>query len=220
MLSCTARSSFAVWLFGPPLMNRILTSSGGVCVPRSDQTLGGFSNPNDGPASAPAPFRMPDKRIDDAFCHAGPRGISKEDRPELFRATHAVVADMTREGSLRGAWKGGHDVSGHTFILILSSLLLLEELTPYLAQYCSAVLPPSLSASIVSWIPRSLRATKDPYRGERAGASIAATSFVLALVGLWLFSLVNTSLFFHTPAEKFSGALIAVVSWVLLPKGG
>lgn len=202
-------------------MNRILTSSGGVCVPRSDHTLGGFSNPNDGPASAPAPFRMPDKRIDDAFCHAGPRGISKEDRPELFRATHAVVADMTREGSLRGACeceeeekastrhgeqtltcfshaaycagKGGHDVSGHTFILILSSLLLLEELTPYLAQYFSAVLPPSLSANIVSFIPRSLRATKDPYRRERAGASIAATSFVLALVGLWLFSLVNTS---------------------------
>lgn len=72
-------------------------------MPR-ESAISGFSNPS-GSASAPAPFRMPDKRIDDAFCHAGPRGISKAEQPELFRATHAVISDMTASGSLRGACK-------------------------------------------------------------------------------------------------------------------
>lgn len=51
-------------------------------------------------------------------------------------------------------------------------------------------------------------------------ASLAATWFILLLVSLWTFSLVNTALFFHTPSEKVSGALIALSSWFLLPKGG
>lgn len=118
------------------------------------------------------------------------------------------------------AGQGGHDASGHVFILMLSSLLLLEEVTPYLSYYGQAVLPASLSARLSPLLPRSLRAKRDPYRGPRALPSIAATTATLILVGLWVFSLVNTSLYFHTPAEKASGALFALVSWFVLPKGG
>ncbi|CAO1620413.1 unnamed protein product [Jaminaea pallidilutea] len=210
--------TFAVWLFGPPLMHRILTSSGGICVPRSD-TLSGFSNPSGSASSAPK-VSMPQSGIDDAFCYAGPRGISREERPDLFRAAHAVVTDSVAGGRLKGSWQGGHDASGHVFILMLSSLLLLEEATPYLSYYGQAVLPAALSARLSPLLPRSLRAKRDPYRGPRALPSIAATTATLILVGLWVFSLVNTSLYFHTPAEKASGALFALVSWFVLPKGG
>lgn len=92
---------FAVWLFGPPLMHRILTSSGGICVPRSD-TLSGFSNPSGSASSAPK-VSMPQSGIDDAFCYAGPRGISREERPDLFRAAHAVVTDSIAGGRLKGS---------------------------------------------------------------------------------------------------------------------
>ncbi|CAO1630870.1 unnamed protein product [Parajaminaea phylloscopi] len=205
--------SFAVWLFGPSIMQRILTSSGGVCVPRDDFT-------SVGRAGDTFPLPLPETRIDDAFCRAGSRGISKEERPELFRTAHAIVSDRSAGGKLRGSWKGGHDASGHVFILILSSLLLLEEFTPYLSHFGQAVLPAGLSSTVTSIVPASVRATRNPYRGQQRTASLAASVTALALVGLWTFSLVNTSLFFHTPAEKVSGALMAFVSWALLPKGG
>lgn len=116
--------------------------------------------------------------------------------------------------------RGGHDVSGHTFILILSSLFLLEDLTPFLSQYFAAALPPPLSAKLADLIPRSLRSTRNPYAGANGPACLAATSFALGLISLWIFCLVNTSLFFHTPLEKFSGAFIALACWKLLPKDG
>lgn len=98
--------------------------------------------------------------------------------------------------------------------------MLLEELTPYLGYFAQATLPPSLSVRVAGALPLSLRANRNPYQGRRRRASLIATSLTLGLVGLWTFSLINTSLFFHTPTEKVSGTLIAFASWVVLPKGG
>lgn len=78
-------------------MQRILTSSGGICVPHD-----GFPSSL---SADPSSFRLPETRIDDAFCRAGSRGISKEERPELFRTAHAIVSDRIAGGKLRGACK-------------------------------------------------------------------------------------------------------------------
>lgn len=215
--------AFTSWLFGPPLMERIFTSSGGICLPQHPPTTHSTSNPS-GPASS-AGFKMPEMPIDPDFCRAGRKGVSREDRPELFRTAHTLVVDGLESGRLRGVWRGGHDVSGHTFILILSSLFLLEELSPYLAQYLLAILPSNISSSLPlnTLFPRgTIRSSRNPYREESATAqrnSLAVTTSVLALVTLWVFSIVNTSLFFHTPQEKISGALIALAAWLVLPKG-
>lgn len=99
--------AFAMWLFGPSLMERILTSSGGVCLPHHE--MGGFSNPSgDATPAGSSGFRMPEMRIDEAFCRAGRKGISMEEKPELFKTAHRIVTDAVGGaggGRLRGKCK-------------------------------------------------------------------------------------------------------------------
>ncbi|CAO1619992.1 unnamed protein product [Sympodiomycopsis kandeliae] len=214
---------FATWFFGPSIIERIMTSSGGVCLPHHSLT-DGISNLSGEASQVPpgAGFSLPQAPIDAAFCRAGKRGISREERPDIFRTAHLIVSDTVGSGRLRGKWKGGHDVSGHVFILALSSLFLLEELSPYLVSFFKTYLPASLFAIVEQYVfPQATsRRLRNPYLGSQAKINTTVTIAILALIGLWLFSLVNTSLFFHTPQEKVSGALLAVVSWAVLPKGG
>lgn len=81
-------------------------------------------------------------------------------------------------------YRGGHDVSGHTFILVLSSLLLVDHVTP-------ALLARSRAAREVRW----------------------TTYAALALVALWWWMLVATSVYFHTPIEKATGFIFALGGW-------
>lgn len=97
--------AFAGWLFGPSIMQRIFTSSGGVCIPRPEgpNSLSGMSNPS-GSASMTEPgFQLPEGTfLDEAFCRAGGRGISKADRPDLFRTAHLMVTEGIPGSRLRG----------------------------------------------------------------------------------------------------------------------
>lgn len=104
-IATSAWVCFSLWLFGPPLMERIFTSSGGVCVPRqAGDALDGLSNPS-GEASVAgdvSAFRMPNSPIDEAFCRAGHRGISHSERPDLFKTAHLLVTEGIGSGRLRG----------------------------------------------------------------------------------------------------------------------
>lgn len=71
----------------------------------------------------------------------------------------------------------GHDVSGHIFLLTLSLLFLADELRT------------SLQARTVA---------RSPFHS----IAVVATG---ALMGIWLFSVYTTSLYFHTPFEKLTG---------------
>lgn len=82
-------------------------------------------------------------------------------------------------------WHKGFDISGHAFLLTLSTLVLARELTP-------------------SW------------RGERSGSvgraggwgkwvHVLATWGGTALVGLWVWMVGMTGVWFHNPPEKLSG---------------
>jgi len=124
-------------------------------------------------------------------------------------------------------------VSGHTFILVLSSLLLLEEVSPFL-PYLFA--PPLRSLTESIW-PRSTYAVRDPFVGLwgtfdghrathaqqaqtlRARINYAVLVSIVALVATELFCLLNTALFFHTPFEKFTGLCAGLLAWAVLPRG-
>lgn len=95
-------------------------------------------------------------------------------------------------------WVGEHDLSGHAFLLSMSSLFLLSEIAPTLAQtYLSSSSQPSMSRRIE-------QASKN-----RRYAALA----IVALISLWYWMLLMTSLYFHTPQEKFTGLLAGVVGW-------
>lgn len=81
-----------------------------------------------------------------------------------------------------GLWLGGHDPSGHVFLIVLSSLCLLLEVIPSTVEQLK-------SQRKLNW----------------------AYYIVYALLSLWAFMLFITSVYFHTLAEKVSGFLFAVI---------
>lgn len=105
-------------------------------------------------------------------------------------------------------WRGGHDVSGHTFMMVHSSLFLYH------------LIAPSLPLVFPSWF----RSTPHPNAGETtptyevkdpvAPGLIQTTVYAtMALMAIWWWMLLMTSLFFHSPAEKLSGFMFALGGW-------
>lgn len=95
---------FTGWFFGPALMERLLTASGGECV----ATL-----PGGGVITVPS-----------TYCYMK-TAISPDTHPKLFLGPWNIP---------EGSWKvvpryyRGHDVSGHIFLLTLSALFLADQL--------------------------------------------------------------------------------------------
>ncbi|KAJ2103377.1 hypothetical protein IW146_008887 [Coemansia sp. RSA 922] len=92
-----------------------------------------------------------------------------------------------------GAWAGGHDVSGHCFLLLHSGLFLAEEvLVPLLLLASSFDRQTHTASPVARW------------------AVVAAT---LCLVGVWLLMLFFTAKYFHGLDELLSGSLLGVAYW-------
>lgn len=173
---------FANWFFGPPLAERILTATGAVCVPGSNAGLG---------------------KVEEMYCRT---------RTPLSSTTHpALFASSGTAKSIRAAWRGGHDISGHTFIMVLSSLLLLEDIAPYLA----ALVANSAVGRAVFGDAKVDQRARAVVGEQKAKLAVAAS---VALVGLWSWMLLNTAIYFHTPQEKVSGLIVALAAWMVLPK--
>lgn len=125
-----------------------------------------------------------------------------------------------------GQWKGGHDISGHVFLLIMGSALLWME-----------VLPVVLGA-------RGLREERRVGMGDGRVVTAAAerrmsvgareevkedevvtglgTKFAIGVVALSWWMLLMTAAFFHTWFEKFTGLVVALLGiWLVyfLPRG-
>ncbi|KAH7920784.1 hypothetical protein BV22DRAFT_1020589 [Leucogyrophana mollusca] len=79
----------------------------------------------------------------------------------------------------------GHDVSGHVFLLTMSILFLADQLR------------------------HSLRTAPWPRLHNWAVA------FNATLIGIWLLASYTTSLYFHSPFEKFTGYLLGVAGFAL-----
>lgn len=86
--------------------------------------------------------------------------------------------------AVRPYWHGGHDVSGHTFILVHSILLLITTVSPTFSPTAKPTMVQTLVACAV-----------------------------LSLVGLWWWMLLMTSAWFHSPPEKLSGLLAGFLGW-------
>lgn len=217
---------FARWFFGPPLMERVRHYSGAVCAPVGSGAQGSIVGPGAATSSTSGSLgSLLPSAIDARLCYTGGRTLSPKTQPELFAAAgfdSSKTDGTTPGGTLRAVWRGGHDISGHTFILIISSLYLLEEVTPFLPY----LLPISLQRHALRLLPRPLWAPADPFTAAGAGSpqqarvNYVVALAILGLVGVWMLSLTVTSIFFHTPQEKISGLLLALAASTVIPKGG
>ncbi|KAI8322556.1 hypothetical protein GQ54DRAFT_259702 [Martensiomyces pterosporus] len=96
--------------------------------------------------------------------------------------------------SAGGTWHGGHDISGHCFLLLHSAVFLTEE-----------VVVPLLAGSVVSSSRRAI-----------ANARRLVLSAAIGLIAVWMLMLYFTAKYFHGPAELVSGTLLGLGYWMSL----
>jgi len=79
----------------------------------------------------------------------------------------------------------GHDVSGHIFLLTMSALFLADQLRVSMRSSQSSV-----------WHK-------------------VAIAVNLALIGIWIFASITTSVYFHSPSEKISGYVLGLAGFAV-----
>ena len=110
-----------------------------------------------------------------------------------------------------GQWKGGHDISGHVFLLILGSALLWFEFLPALTR--SEGLRDGRRIQLSDGKVASVAVEKD--RGmEKEGMkedepTTRGVKLALGVAALMWWMLLMTAAYFHTWFEKFTGLLVA-----------
>lgn len=114
-----------------------------------------------------------------------------------------------------GAWKGGHDISGHVFLLVLASGFLLQEVGWVWARYSGK----SEERSIVM-ADGAVKSAKIEAGGEVAVAEAEVLGwggrFAGVVVSLALWMLLMTAIYFHTWFEKITGLFTAFTSLYLV----
>jgi hypothetical protein len=103
--------------------------------------------------------------------------------------------------AIGGAWTGGHDISGHVFLLILCSVMLWQEFLPLIFK--------SEERVVVGEQGRVVRMevkAEEKVEGQGLGVGV---QFALGVVALSLWMLLMTAVYFHTWFEKLTGFLVA-----------
>lgn len=123
------------------------------------------------------------------------------DAREVF--THAACK------TIGGQWKGGHDISGHVFLLILGSAMIWLELLPAVLKMEGLREARRIMTSDGLIRRASTEAdteSEDQSRPTGTGVGVKAAVGLLAL-SWWM--LLMTAAYFHTWFEKFTGLVVA-----------
>ncbi|KAH5404991.1 hypothetical protein HBI44_194480 [Parastagonospora nodorum] len=105
-----------------------------------------------------------------------------------------------------GTWKGGHDISGHVFLLILGSSLLWLEFLPALTRVEG--LRDGRLITLADGKTASVAVEKERVKVE-GDATARGVKFALGVAGLMWWMLLMTAAYFHTWFEKFTGLAVA-----------
>jgi hypothetical protein len=122
-----------------------------------------------------------------------------------------------------GAWRGGHDISGHVLMLVLATGLLAFEAVgaSACAPACVSQVGPTADAGRER---KASDADSTPVINSNETGGFASTwslRLVWGVVGLGWWMLFMTAIWFHTWLEKWSGlfiALSAVYAIYILPR--
>lgn len=139
------------------------------------------------------------------------------EREEMSNTKEFITAATCK--AVGGTWKGGHDISGHVFLLILGSALLWLEFLPALTRMED--LRDGRLITLADGKVASVAVEKEKVK-EEGDATTRGVKFALGVAGLMWWMLLMTAAYFHTWFEKFTGLLVAFVGlWTVyfLPRG-
>lgn len=160
--------------------------------------------------------------VDRSFRITGGHCEAKTPSPDPLITNQSPVDFSTLSSSIAcksagGHWRGGHDISGHIFMLVLSSAFLLLEL--YLADRHSEhpSVSPRAAASLAHDMTEEERKSIGGWESESvARVRVWARYFVWIVVGLDVWMILMTAIWFHTWPEKLSGLILSVGTiWVV-----
>ncbi|CAK7243422.1 MAG: hypothetical protein STHCBS139747_004944 [Sporothrix thermara] len=192
------------WFFGPALIDRNYRLTGGGC-----QAV-----------------------VQAAAAAAVEEGDMGKETKDVSRLLLAATASACKHAG--GQWRGGHDISGHVFLLVLGTTFLAQEIGWVLwrraaaagvsslssqgrgrvADARSLVMPDGAVKSAEVEAELSTGTVSSSAEAEAASpASRLALRFAAVVVGLSLWMLLMTAIYFHTWFEKLTGLLVALTGF-------
>jgi hypothetical protein len=112
-----------------------------------------------------------------------------------------------------GGWRGGHDISGHVFMLVLSSAMLVYELYLADAHAPHPHVSPAAAAKVAHDLTPEERDAVGGWESEAsARVRVYARWLLWGVVALDGWMIMMTAIWFHTWLEKLSGLLVAAAT--------
>lgn len=116
-----------------------------------------------------------------------------------------------------GKWKGGHDISGHVFLLVLATGFLMQEVGWAVARWTGRRAE-ERAVIMADGALKGASVESDTNSGEGgADASLGVGGkFAVGTAALSLWMLLMTAIYFHTWFEKLTGLISSLVGLYLL----
>lgn len=128
------------------------------------------------------------------------------------------VASHAACKAVGGTWKGGHDISGHVFILILGSAMLWLEILPAVVKVAGLREERAVLGADGS-VKSAAAETEDLARRGKSNMEVPKMSdlgvgvkVALGVAALSWWMLLMTAAYFHTWFEKFTGLMVAMAA--------
>ncbi|KAI3336641.1 inositol phospholipid synthesis and fat-storage-inducing TM-domain-containing protein [Xylariaceae sp. AK1471] len=150
-------------------------------------------------------------------CEVAHEAVSEgtADQKELFTAAACRVAG--------GSWSGGHDISGHVFLLVLGSCFLVQEVIWVVLRTGTKVRGSGDDRAIVMGdgaVKGAGVESERPAESHERHLGVGG-KFALGVVTLSFWMLLMTAIYFHTWLEKLTGLVVAsaaVYAVYILPR--
>lgn len=128
-------------------------------------------------------------QLPNTFCQFR-KPLTPLSHPELFKSLSTASQPLS---ALVPKWRRGFDISGHSFLMPLSAVLLTHELVPTWRRW--AGISPNTGLPI----------NHNSGRGAWGLSNTVAALFGTFVVQLWVWMLAMTGAYFHDPKEKLAG---------------
>ncbi|KAI0393913.1 inositol phospholipid synthesis and fat-storage-inducing TM-domain-containing protein [Xylariaceae sp. FL0594] len=122
-----------------------------------------------------------------------------------------------------GRWSGGHDISGHVFLLVLGSCFLLGEVVWVIVRAGARIFGKGDDRAIVmdDGAVKGAGVESEGVASHHERHLGLGGKFAVGVAGMCIWMMLMTAMYFHTWVEKFTGLLVAsigVYSVYILPR--
>lgn len=144
--------------------------------------------------------------IDRSFRWTGGKCEAVEELVEEGSAGARDVFTAVACKAAGGRWQGGHDISGHVFLLVLGSGFLLQELGWVVSRWTGGLTEERTVVMSDGAVKGASVESQNTVGEGKAGDALGLGGKVVAgVIALNLWMLLMTAIYFHTWFEKVSG---------------